>query len=212
MGYSMRTHRYRLTSWFSRGELTDPATTGTTPLDEELYDYLIAPDEPVNLISDGAYTTPRDALKAVMVGDRWDDAKVAQPIGNPAGLEPIAAWKSAYFPLGFGDTGDNADSDHDGLTTAIEYFLGLSPVVPDRGTVTVSIALDGEALDLGLTYPSPVNRPDYTGGAEWSSNLTDWFSSGLLHFEDPATGTSTSTLLTAPPSSFLRISVQPANP
>lgn len=214
MGYSMRTHRYRMTSWFSRGSLTDPSTTGSTPIDEELYDYLIAPDEPVNLISDGAYATPRDALKAVMVGDRWDDTKVAQPIGNPAMLQPISAWKAGYLPLGVSsaESSDEADFDGDGLPLAVEYFLGLSATEPDWGVLSVDAANGGGGLSMSFSYPTPMNRPDYAGNVEWSSSLTSWETSGLATEENSGQGTSTTSLNGAPASSFMRLNIQPIDP
>jgi arylsulfatase A-like enzyme/GH35 family endo-1,4-beta-xylanase len=208
MGYSMRTHEHRLTAWFPRGELTDPSTTGDTPVAEELYDYRAAPDEPVNLISSPDYSQVLARLRPVMLGDRWDDPRVAQPFDNPAFISPVADWKTAYFPLDVDATGmnDTDDPDFDGLPVAIEYLLGLSPVVPDAQAIHTSLSSPGGGnLSLLLEYPSPLMRPDYALSPKWSSDLTSWSSSGLTLSTDAASSRDRVSVPVSEPPAFLRL-------
>jgi arylsulfatase A-like enzyme/GH35 family endo-1,4-beta-xylanase len=211
MGYSMRTHRYRLTSWFPRGELTDPSTTGTTPTDEEFYDYLTAPGEPVNLVNSPQAGGPLASLRPVMLGDRWNDPAVQQPFDNPALISPITEWKTAYFPLETeaNTITDVSDPDHDGLSVSLEYILGLSPLAPDHQSVELFFfPAGGSSISLTLDYPSPLDRPDYAAFPEWSNDLNDWVSSGLILTADPVSGRSQATLSSASAPAFLRLKVR----
>lgn len=215
MGYSMRTDRYRLTSWFPRGILDDPSTTGATPVDEEFYDYLTAPHEPVNLISDSAYAAPVAALNAVMLGARWEDSAISGGTGNPVNTNPIAEWKRIYFPLGTDTalTSDAADYDGDGIATAIEYFLGLSPVIPDPNPVSVSVIQPADGLfTLQIEYPIPADRPDYEGFPEFSSDLASWSTDGFSSTDNPVSGRVEVRLTTADSTKFMQLKVQPSAP
>ncbi|NDV61875.1 sulfatase-like hydrolase/transferase [Puniceicoccales bacterium CK1056] len=213
MGYSMRTDQYRLTSWFPRGSLIDASTTGSTPVDEEFYDYGNAPDEPVNLIGDSAYALQVAAFRPVMEGARWEDSIIAQYVGDPVQVTPIANWKSVYFPLGTESAllADNLDYDGDGLPTSVEYFLGLSPVVWDDKPLSFGASNGGGSLEITLGYPSPVIRPDYTGYPEKSFDLSTWSTSGLTINNNTETGRTDATLNTTEAKGFIRLNVQ-ANP
>jgi iduronate 2-sulfatase len=215
MGYSMRTDRYRLTSWFPRGVLEDPSTTGSIPVDEEFYDYHSAPDEPVNLISNPDYIEPVAALGVVMLGDRWEDPAIAQAVVDPIHITPIANWRNAYFPLGVEAdwTTDEADFDGDGLPTAVEYYLGLSPVIKDGfpSGVSASHSVSG-ILTLSMEYPMPMDRPDYDGFPQSSTDLQDWSSSGIFFLPDPDNETVEARFSTSSSRAFLRLKVQPLSP
>jgi arylsulfatase A-like enzyme/GH35 family endo-1,4-beta-xylanase len=215
MGYSMRTDRYRLTSWFPREVLDDPSTTGIAPVDEEFFDYQIAPDEPANLVGDSAYAGPLSALSAVMQDGRWDNQKVSVDSGEATLISPITNWKQAYFPLGVDESWmrDEADFDGDGLPTAMEYCLGLSPVINDFfPLINTTDQPNLGMLSVSLKFPKPIDRPDYEVFAQSSTDLINWSQDNIGFISEPDSEMVEARFLTPENRGFMRLQVRPFIP
>jgi hypothetical protein len=101
------------------------------------------------------------------------------------------------------------DADFDGFDNLLEYGLFTEPASGSSLPVFVPVAAGG---NLSLTYNRATAATDVTYTAEWSTNLVDWFPTGLT---DAPTGNVTpgavEHLVTvaqgADPAKFLRVVV-----
>jgi hypothetical protein len=87
---------------------------------------------------------------------------------------PLEHWRALKFTpsdLRFpAISGDNADADHDGLPTLLEYLVGSSPKDPTSNAF--SIRVEGEQLLIDYVQPNYVW--DVRPLLEKSTNLTEW--------------------------------------
>ncbi len=104
------------------------------------------------------------------------DAVAVRHVAPAAGY---AAWKDANFTAAqLADpafVADAADPDGDGRANLLEYAFGCSPVVADADANPPELALsDGH---LTLAWLRPAGRDDLSYIAEWSADLSTWYSS-----------------------------------
>ncbi len=75
-------------------------------------------------------------------------------------------------------TGPNADFDRDGMPNLVEYALGLNPKTANpTGGPTLTL----EGGNWTLTYTRPASRADVTYAVQFSTNLTNWSTTGVTH-------------------------------
>jgi hypothetical protein len=74
------------------------------------------------------------------------------------------------------ERGPNDDADADSNANIIEYFTGSHPENSSSlGTLAISSIGSGT---FKIRYPRAKNRTDVSGSLSWSSNMTEWFTSG----------------------------------
>ncbi|MDQ8190969.1 hypothetical protein [Roseibacillus persicicus] len=116
--------------------------------------------------------------------------------GNYVGLDSIrvltesasgssfADWQESYFP-GENDeaiVGPNADPDSDGIDNLAEYGLNSDPTDPsDQPAIVVST----DETELSISYPTVAAATDISYTVEWSTNLEDWFTAGVVEVLEP---------------------------
>ncbi len=100
----------------------------------------------------------------------------------------------------FGD-----DLNRNGLTNAVEYFLGLDPTTPGPAPVWLTTSADFREV----TFPYNPFATGITGRVEHSTNLLGWSDAGVSYTSDPATGERQATLdVPDGDQLFLRLSVE----
>lgn len=128
----------------------------------------------VTITYDGSPTAPTNA------GSYAVAATITDPNyqGSSAGILVIApandwsTWTLEQFTpseVEAGDSGENADPDHDGLANLAEYAFGANPKV-----FTPPLAAVRDADGLSLTFTRPQGLPDVTYSAESSDGLGVW--------------------------------------
>jgi len=128
---------------------------------------------------------------------------------------PIETWREFYFgtPDNAGLAADTFDADNDGLVNLLEYALGTIPTSQDAAPVP-QVNASGR---LQLQFIRPIGRTDISTFGEYTTDLTQWFSTNTLvetFITDLGNGTEQVTiresLSTAAQSRrFLRIAVVP---
>ena len=128
---------------------------------------------------------------------------------------PIETWREFYFgtPDNEGLAADTFDADNDGLVNLLEYALGTIPTSQDVAPVP-QVNASGR---LQLQFIRPIGRTDISTFGEYTTDLTQWFSTNTLvetFITDLGNGTEQVTiresLSTAAQSRrFLRIAVVP---
>ena len=80
-------------------------------------------------------------------------------------------WAVSYgLPIG---ESDDADHDNDGIGLFLEYALDLNPT--EAEALPVKTALSGNTVTVHYPYV----RPGVSHQIEWSSNLSDWFTTDV---------------------------------
>ncbi|MBP6865888.1 MAG: immunoglobulin domain-containing protein [Candidatus Didemnitutus sp.] len=124
----------------------------------------------------------------VVLGLPEGAAVVSAPYTLTAGpaLTTAEAWRLQYFgaTAPTGDAADAADPDADGLSNLLEYALGLDPT---SASAVAQPAAGVAASEWTYTYTRPADRSDLTYTVEYSTTLTGWSRTGLVH-ERTATG------------------------
>ncbi|MEX0321353.1 MAG: sulfatase [Puniceicoccaceae bacterium] len=194
MGYSVRTARFRYTEWWrtvSSNQTQDlHVPVYDAPEHVELYDYVVDPDETVNLASDPAYTAIREQLSSLLndtdpafVGDGWKQVNVDAPSSYPV---TWTDWQNQYSTPGVmpAELDLAADPDADGWVNGFEYKFGTHPLESDSTQVPVNFSND----TLSMSWPEVLSRSDLSLLVEQSATMTpdSWSSSGVV-IEDSAT-------------------------
>lgn len=129
-------------------------------------------DEPIFLDYNTEYKSA--FAKTVNDGDTPWRASDHDPVVVGISLGGFNHW-IAGFPQVGGLTGLRDDFDHDGIPNALENFFGTHPGVANVGITPVS----AEPGHFTFRHPRASSvATDLSGFYEWSSNLTDWHSSG----------------------------------
>lgn len=104
------------------------------------------------------------------VGLRWfgDGAMKTVTAQTPTGY---AAWVATQYPSVTG--GPTGDHEFDGIRNGVEYAFGLNPTAHNPASALPQPARVGNTLTV--TYIQPAGVTGVTYGAEWSTNLADWF-------------------------------------
>jgi hypothetical protein len=101
---------------------------------------------------------------------------------DPPALPDYSAWIAAHPSVG--DLAAHADTDHDGMTSLLEFALGTQPdnaasrLVPKSHTDATGL------LTLTVAKPPNVDLSKVTYQAESSSNLIDWNSANITIVAD----------------------------
>ena len=83
---------------------------------------------------------------------------------------PFGLWLKSYYGQGGSPT---ADTDGDGLSTAVEYALGLNPTVADSASTRLpQVTRFGNMIEV--TYQRAADHPDVITRLESSPDLTTW--------------------------------------
>lgn len=96
----------------------------------------------------------------------------SEPVADS--LTPLEQWQKSTQGVAPGASLET-DTDQDGLNELLEYSLGTNPLADSSSDPSLPIIeLDGGAAQLRYQRPQSVTDVNYI--AEWSENLTDWFS------------------------------------
>jgi len=135
--------------------------------------------------SDTGPTGPRNAAGGIRLGSTLfggaffagaiDDLKIFNyPLTTPGDI-----WRNFNFqdPANSGTAADLADPDQDGIANLVERGLALDPTVPDAAAALPVMVKDREFFRL--TYTRSLSATDLQCQAFWSSDLTNWSSTGI---------------------------------
>lgn len=106
-------------------------------------------------------------------------AEQVQTFTPPVG-STYASWKNAHFPGQQGNaavSGPGVDNDHDGFNNALEFALGLNPVVPEFGGATVVSGTAGSKLRM--TFRRRANSTSITYTPQACGNMAAWSDVGI---------------------------------
>ncbi|MCU0750776.1 MAG: hypothetical protein MUF13_14650, partial [Akkermansiaceae bacterium] len=86
----------------------------------------------------------------------------------------LPLWRMFYFgsSANSGNGGNSADPDHDGVANIVEFAFGLNPNSGSSLQPPPAV-LSGGNLSFTFTQPTGVSCINY--GAEWSTDLIQWF-------------------------------------
>jgi autotransporter-associated beta strand protein len=85
-------------------------------------------------------------------------------------------WAASFGLDPIGNGAPNADPDGDNLDNLLEYSLFSSPT-DSHSRPAISVAVDGTAISL--TYRRSKVAAEVSFIPEWSTNLVDWFTTGM---------------------------------
>lgn len=106
---------------------------------------------------------------------------------DPTGGSTFATWLAANAPA----TGFVTDSDNDGLSNGVENVLGSNPNAFNTGLTQISATSTSAIFKHTL---NPTIASDVTYGYEWSTDLTEWKTTGQTN-----TGLTTATITPSAP-------------
>ncbi len=92
---------------------------------------------------------------------------------------PFTQWQSANFGANASNpliAGINADPSKDGVVNLLKYALFLDPNISTRVGLPT---LGDNGDDITLTYIKNTAATDLTYQVQWSTNMQDWFTSGI---------------------------------
>ena len=140
-------------------------------------------------------------ISALELDDDDDNDLLPDDFENANGLNPLIA----------DDPGQ--DSDGDTLPVLIEFFMSLDPNAVDNGAA-VKLAYDSGAATFTFRRSSNVDAA--LGGPEYSSNLVDWFTAGIVEQSVNDMGDYVEVTVTVPvnpndPGVFVRLNVGSGN-
>lgn len=130
-------------------------------------------------IATHSITLPASALAGLAVCSR-DASDLATATFSGVGvLTPAAAWRQLWFGSAddSGDAADGADPDGDGIVNLLERAFGLDPTRADRSRLPKG-RLDGDVFVM--EYRRAVAATDLVFAPEWSQDLAQWSSDGVL--------------------------------
>jgi microbial collagenase len=176
------------------------------------------------------YFTPLEA-GTLEVTATWDsDVFDPNPSNNSATLAilvpeanaiEIAVWRSQYFgEIELDDPtkeatvwGDRANPDGDLMPNLVEFFMGLNPNAVDDDGVYI---LADESGAITFTFRRSINVDAGIGGPEYSANLIDWFTTGIVEQSVNDMGDYVEVTVTVPvdpddPGVFVRLNVGSGN-
>ncbi len=174
-------------------------------------------------VDDGGFaTTALLNLPALPPGLSWNSSAFATTgvVSVVTGSDPVVAYAQG-FGLAGADTAGTADPDHDGISNALEYAFGLSPLVnngpeyrgqgsSDAGKLVLSYRRPKHGGVSGVTYGVEVNSGGLVGGnTNWvpATPVTD-YTVGVTPNADNLTETVTVTFVgTVSGKKFGRVSV-----
>ena len=133
--------------------------------------------------------------------NHWEDT--GEPIPNQSGpCRGSDHWAAGYgIPIG---SENDADHDNDGIGLLLEYALDLNPTEVDQLPVDVDIF--GNVAVVNYPYV----RPGVSHEVEWSSDLTNWFTTDVNQGSNLEGQLNTASINTSENSSskfFLRLKV-----
>jgi fibronectin-binding autotransporter adhesin len=140
--------------------------------------------QPSYLIAEGAPLT--GTFASVPAGYSVNYTATTATLVQSAG-DTFASWIAANPPA----TGFATDSDNDGLPNAVENLLGSNPNAFNVGLTQISATASSAAFQHAL---NPTAASDVTRSYQWSTDLTEWKTSG----ETNSSGT-TATIVDSPP-------------
>jgi len=115
------------------------------------------------------------------VNDRIYDGRTAGAISPSPSLDIgtdsiIEGWRREFFgdTANIGNAADTADPDKDGLVNLMEFATGHSPLIPDSGAQTLTMA--GNSLTLSYNSSRAAAKHGVTLVAEWSDTLSGTWS------------------------------------
>jgi autotransporter-associated beta strand protein len=92
------------------------------------------------------------------------------------GSSAYNVWAASFGLDPIGNGAPNADPDGDNLDNLLEYSLFSSPT-DSHSRPAISVAVDGTAISL--TYRRSKVAAEVSFIPEWSTNLVDWFTTGM---------------------------------
>jgi autotransporter-associated beta strand protein len=95
-------------------------------------------------------------------------------VTGPGGGNSYADWLTANSPA----TGFTTDTDNDGIPNGVENVLGSNPNAASVGLTQVSATANSVTFQHTL---NPTLASDVTYVYQWSSDLTEWFASGVAN-------------------------------
>lgn len=115
------------------------------------------------------------------------------PLVFTAPPAPLAAWRAQNFTADElanpAISGPDADPDRDGRSNLLEYALGSSPKLAGPAE---SAGMSAGTTEWIYSYTRPADRTDVVYAVEASTNLTQWFTVGVVHERvSTASGTET---------------------
>lgn len=166
--------------------------------DAEIFTVTVDPTAPVPPSGSTAFavqfapTNPGDKAAALHIASNDPDEDPYDIDLTGRGLTALEAWRQQHFG-GYHDTGDaanGADPERDGIPNLIEFGFGCHPLEISSGQLPECV-FDGN--HLGMTFTEPAGVDGITYGAEYSTDLNDWFpvtdaGSGTEHVFSISTG------------------------
>jgi hyaluronate lyase len=102
---------------------------------------------------------------------------------------PAGSWRQQYFgtTADTGNAADGADPAGDGIVNVIKRFLGLNPLVAYPPSALPYPLVVG--ADFTLNYAHSLLATDLTYQAQWSADLSNWWTNGIIDSAESTNGT-----------------------